>query len=81
MLARFENLGPSDVNTPSHQQLALEAARQGMTLLKNTHDLLPLDATTIATAAVIGPNANATTSMQVSDPQRGCRAAWFMDVV
>ena len=38
-------------------QVALEAARSGMVLLKNDDNLLPLDKTKIKTVAVIGPDA------------------------
>uniref|UniRef100_A0A804RS57 Fibronectin type III-like domain-containing protein n=1 Tax=Zea mays TaxID=4577 RepID=A0A804RS57_MAIZE len=58
----FGNLGPSDVCTPSNQELAREAARQGIVLLKNTGKL-PLSATSIKSMAVIGPNANASFTM------------------
>jgi beta-glucosidase len=44
-------------NCPEHCQLALEAARKAIVLLKNQGDLLPLDATRIESIAVIGPNA------------------------
>jgi beta-glucosidase len=37
--------------------IALEGARESLTLLKNEKHLLPLDAATIKTIAVIGPNA------------------------
>lgn len=40
-----------------HKQLALEAARQSIVLLKNNHAVLPLDKNKIKTLAVIGPNA------------------------
>ncbi|KAG2301097.1 hypothetical protein Bca52824_029748 [Brassica carinata] len=46
-------LGPKDVCTPLNQELAAEAARQGIVLLKNTGSL-PLSPTTIKTLAVIG---------------------------
>jgi beta-glucosidase len=46
------------VREPSHRELALEAARKTITLLKNDGSLLPLDARTIRTIAVIGPNAD-----------------------
>eukprot|EP01059_Diplonema_ambulator_P010303 TRINITY_DN202_c0_g1_i2.p1 TRINITY_DN202_c0_g1~~TRINITY_DN202_c0_g1_i2.p1 ORF type:complete len:747 (+),score=228.62 TRINITY_DN202_c0_g1_i2:37-2277(+) len=55
----------TDLNSPAHQHLALEAARQGMVLLKND-GTFPLDATKYPTVAVVGPNANATTTMQAS---------------
>jgi beta-glucosidase len=41
-----------------HTQLALQAARESITLLKNEGGLLPLDPAGIKTVAVIGPNAN-----------------------
>lgn len=40
-----------------HQQLALDAAREGIVLVKNQGDLLPLKKT-VKSIAVIGPNAN-----------------------
>jgi len=46
------------VGCAEHRQLALEGARQAMTLLKNDDGLLPLDLGRIQTIAVIGPNAN-----------------------
>eukprot|EP00252_Welwitschia_mirabilis_P004356 TRINITY_DN14694_c1_g1_i1.p1 TRINITY_DN14694_c1_g1~~TRINITY_DN14694_c1_g1_i1.p1 ORF type:complete len:790 (+),score=95.89 TRINITY_DN14694_c1_g1_i1:31-2400(+) len=59
----FGNLGPNDVCTPQHQQLALEAAREGIVLLKNENRALPFSASRIRTLAVIGPNADATSAM------------------
>ena len=43
-------------NCPAHQDLALRAAQRALVLLKND-GLLPLDASTLRTLAVIGPNA------------------------
>ncbi|KAE9610708.1 putative glycosidase [Lupinus albus] len=60
---RYGNLGPKDVCTPENQELAREAARQGIVLLKNTPGSLPLNAKAIKSLAVIGPNANATRTM------------------
>ncbi|MEO8371402.1 MAG: glycoside hydrolase family 3 N-terminal domain-containing protein [Candidatus Solibacter sp.] len=48
------------VGCEAHSQLALQAARQSITLLKNEGGLLPLDAAKLKTIAVIGPNANRT---------------------
>ncbi|CAL0300803.1 unnamed protein product [Lupinus luteus] len=59
----YGNLGPTDVCTTEHQELAREAARQGIVLLKNNEESLPLDSQTIKSLAVIGPNANATSVM------------------
>nr|CAB3488426.1 unnamed protein product [Digitaria exilis] len=58
----FGSLGPSDVCTSSNQELAREAARQGIVLLKN-NGALPLSAKSIKSMAVIGPNANASFTM------------------
>ncbi|KAE8725871.1 putative beta-D-xylosidase 2 [Hibiscus syriacus] len=58
----YGNLGPRDVCTSAHQQLALEAARQGIVLLKNSRSL-PLSTTRHRTVAVIGPNSDATVTM------------------
>lgn len=54
----YGNLGPKDVCTQEHQELAREAARQGIVLLKNTAGSLPLSPKAIKSLAVIGPNAN-----------------------
>ncbi|KAI6692946.1 hypothetical protein NL676_020656 [Syzygium grande] len=59
----YGNLGPRDVCTPAHQQLALEAARQGVVLLKNQGQALPLSARRHRTVAVIGPNSDVTATM------------------
>ncbi|GMJ06772.1 ARABIDOPSIS THALIANA BETA-D-XYLOSIDASE 4, beta-D-xylosidase 4 [Hibiscus trionum] len=59
----YGKLGPKDVCTPEHQDLAREAARQGIVLLKNRAGSLPLSPTAIKTLAVIGPNANVTKTM------------------
>jgi beta-glucosidase len=44
-------------NGSEHRQLALEAARKSLVLLKNDKNLLPLDLAKLKTIAVIGPNA------------------------
>ncbi|HEX9189987.1 MAG TPA: glycoside hydrolase family 3 N-terminal domain-containing protein, partial [Vicinamibacteria bacterium] len=46
------------VHSPEHQGLALEAAREGIVLLKNEGSLLPLDRELVRSIAVIGPNAD-----------------------
>jgi beta-glucosidase len=45
------------LNTPEHQAIARRVAEEGIVLLKNNHDLLPLDPKKIKTIAVIGDNA------------------------
>lgn len=59
----YLNLGPRDVCTEPHQQLALEAARQGIVLLQNRNRALPLSTRRSRTVAVIGPNSDATFTM------------------
>lgn len=59
----YGKLGPKDVCSPANQELAREAARQGIVLLKNSAGSLPLSPTAIKSLAVIGPNANVTKTM------------------
>ena len=47
----------SVVDSPKHRELALEAARQSLILLKNQDQQLPLDRAALKSIAVIGPNA------------------------
>ncbi|XP_059631405.1 probable beta-D-xylosidase 7 [Cornus florida] len=54
----YADIGPNCVCTKEHQDLALEAARNGIVLLKNSAKLLPLPKTKTKSLAVIGPNAN-----------------------
>jgi beta-glucosidase len=48
------------VGSEDHRKLALDAARESITLLKNDNNIAPLDLSTIKTIAVIGPNADRT---------------------
>jgi beta-glucosidase len=48
------------VGCREHRELALRAARETITLLKNEGGLAPLDPARLKTIAVIGPNANRT---------------------
>jgi beta-glucosidase len=49
--------GGGEVDTPEQRAVALKGATEGIVLLKNTGNLLPLDAAKIKSIAVIGPNA------------------------
>lgn len=57
----FLDQSQTDTDIPSYsqegRQVALEAARGSMVLLKNSGNLLPLDAAKVKTIAVIGPDA------------------------
>ncbi|MCA1613837.1 MAG: glycoside hydrolase family 3 C-terminal domain-containing protein [Acidobacteria bacterium] len=59
-------------NSQAHRELAAEAARRSITLLKNEGNLLPLDRARIKSIAVIGPNADrAHLGGYSDDPGRG----------
>jgi beta-glucosidase len=45
-------------NSAAHRELAAEAARRSIILLKNENNLLPLDRSRLKSIAVIGPNAD-----------------------
>lgn len=45
-------------NAPAHRELAAEAARRSIVLLKNENNLLPLNRSGLRSIAVIGPNAD-----------------------
>ncbi|CAN1250916.1 Probable beta-D-xylosidase 7 [Linum perenne] len=54
----FGNIGPDQVCSQEHQMLALEVARNGIVLLKNSARHLPLPKSKSGSLAVIGPNAD-----------------------
>ncbi len=56
-LVPWTKISPSILNNEEHQKLALEMARQTMTLLQNNNNILPLSKST-KKIAVIGPNAD-----------------------
>ena len=56
--ALYGSLGASDVCSPAHKSLSLEAAQDGIVLLKNDAGILPLDRSAVGSVAVIGHNAN-----------------------
>jgi beta-glucosidase len=51
----YHSLEPDLVNCPAHRQLAQNAARQGIVLLKHECHVLPLAASAIKRIAVVGP--------------------------
>jgi beta-glucosidase-like glycosyl hydrolase len=70
----FGHLGPQHVCTAAHQELAVEAARQGIVLLKNDGRALPLSPATARRAvAVVGPHAEATVAMIGNYAGKPCR--------
>lgn len=78
MLGLFENpyvdaeRAVKVTNNQANRELAAEAARRSIVLLKNQGNLLPLDASKLKTIAVIGPNADrAHLGGYSDDPGRG----------
>ncbi|XP_010558471.1 PREDICTED: probable beta-D-xylosidase 2 [Tarenaya hassleriana] len=59
----FASLTKSDVCSESNMKFAEEAAKEGMVLLKNNDDVLPLSSDKYKNLAVVGPHANATIAM------------------
>ena len=55
------SLGKKDICNDEHIELAREAARQGIVLLKNDNETLPLKP--VKKLALVGPHANATVAM------------------
>lgn len=49
---------PGSRNTPEHQALARKIAEEGIVLLKNNENLLPLDIEKVKKIAILGPNAD-----------------------
>jgi beta-glucosidase len=58
-LVPYSSITREDLDTPENQEIALQAARESLVLLKN-EGILPLDKNTTGTIAVIGPNADRT---------------------
>jgi beta-glucosidase len=52
-----QHAGGGEVDTATQRAVAREGATEGIVLLKNAESLLPLDAKTIHSIALIGPNA------------------------
>lgn len=59
----------ANIDTPADRNLALEAARKSIVLLKNQNNLLPLDKSKYKSIAVIGPNAEKAHLGGYTDPR------------
>lgn len=53
----YSRISPDVIGSKEHQELALEAARQSIVLLKNKKNLLPIDKKKVKSIAVVGINA------------------------
>ncbi|KAI5076376.1 hypothetical protein GOP47_0008441 [Adiantum capillus-veneris] len=69
---KYGELGPNQVCSDEHKQLAVEAAKQGMVLLKNLNQTLPLSKN-LGQVAVIGPNADASEMLRANYAGLPCR--------
>jgi len=54
----YSRISTNVICCPEHRQLALQAAREAIVLLKNRNAFLPLDPHSLKTIAVIGPHAD-----------------------
>ncbi|NOY60091.1 MAG: hypothetical protein GXO75_14345, partial [Calditrichaeota bacterium] len=54
----YSRIPMSVVDSPQHRELARQACRESIVLLKNDHNVLPLNKNKIKSIAVIGPNAD-----------------------
>lgn len=54
----YNKISPSVVGCEKHRELALEAARQSLVLLKNDKNILPINTDKIKSIAVVGINAD-----------------------
>ena len=59
----FDRIPVTETDTDAHAALALEAAEKSMVLLEND-GILPLDAGSVRTVAVIGPNADSIAALE-----------------
>ncbi|KAJ4715087.1 Beta-D-xylosidase [Melia azedarach] len=60
---KYKSLGKSDICSQQNIELAAEAAREGIVLLKNDNNTLPLDNAVFKNLPLVGPHANATSAM------------------
>ncbi|MGZ3735279.1 MAG: glycoside hydrolase family 3 C-terminal domain-containing protein, partial [Bdellovibrionota bacterium] len=58
LLDKDQTPNTSDLNSPQNRQVALNAARESIVLLKNDNQLLPLKPGSVKTIVVIGPGAD-----------------------
>lgn len=82
-IPELESLGAADVCTEEHKELAADAARQGMVLLKNDAALLPLSPEKVNSVALVGQlqHINATDVMLGDYRGKPCRVVTPYDGV
>jgi beta-glucosidase len=76
----YDDISALENDTDEHADLALEAARKSMVLLKND-GVLPLDLGALKTVAVIGPNANSIPALEGNYAGTSSRYVTFLEGV
>ena len=74
----YDRIPVTDTDTDEHAALALEAAEKSMVLLEND-GILPLDAGSIRTIAVIGPNADSIPALEGNYNGTSSRYVTFLE--
>ena len=74
----YDKIPVTDNDTDEHDALALEAAEKSMVLLEND-GTLPLDAKTVSTIAVIGPNADSIPALEGNYNGTSSRYVTFLE--
>ncbi|XBI47698.1 hypothetical protein VPH35_111589 [Triticum aestivum] len=82
-IPELESLGADDVCTEEHKELAADAARQGMVLIKNDHRRLPLDTNKVHSLSLVGllQHINATDVMLGDYRGKPCRVVTPYDAI
>lgn len=74
-------IGEGDINTPEHQQVAYDAAAEGIVLLKNDRGLLPLNPNKVKNIVVLGPNADRRFDVLGLGGSSGAQSPWEITAV
>ncbi|CAK7347110.1 unnamed protein product [Dovyalis caffra] len=77
----YGNIAPDQVRSQEHQALALEAALDGIVLLKNSDRLLPLSKSGISSLVVVGPNAHNSTYLLGNYFGTACKNVTILEVL
>jgi beta-glucosidase len=76
----FSKIPASMIDSLAHRQIALQAARESIVLLKNENQLLPLNKT-IRSLAIIGPNADNNDTQGGNYPGRSSKSVSLLEAL
>ncbi len=76
----YSKISESVIDSPAHRQIARQAARESMVLLKNQNQLLPLGKN-IRTIALIGPNADSIETQGGNYPGRSSKSVSLLEAL